>query len=251
LYKKVKSLGFKVLLGGMGGDELFYGYPYWNRLAESLKTHRQHQDLFPWKGREKKIAFLKFLIKNWKYILYAGYPLKIADGSIGFWMREDYAKFKESAGFEYLEDKFNFADLNLHQGFGNTDLNEELDMVYKFSFENIMTMAYLYLSDRLGMGNSIEIRSPFLDYKLVEFVSTLPIDIKYKKDFPKHFLKESLKGIVPDYILYAQKRGFTPPNAFIQDVVNKYNYSFLKSDHKFYNTVLADRLLTLNLKTLS
>jgi asparagine synthase (glutamine-hydrolysing) len=251
LYKKVKSLGFKVLLGGMGGDELFYGYPYWNRLAESLKTHRQHQDLFPWKGREKKIAFLKFLIKHWKYILYAGYPLKITDGSIGFWMREDYAKFKESAGFEYLEDKFNFTDLNLHQGFGNTDLNEELDMVYKFSFENIMTMAYLYLSDRLGMGNSIEIRSPFLDYKLVEFVSTLPIDIKYKKDFPKHFLKESLKGIVPDYILYAQKRGFTPPNAFIQDVVNKYNYSFLKSDHKFYNTILADRLLTLNLKTLS
>lgn len=109
-------------------------------------------------------------------------------------------------------------------------------------------MAYLYLSDREGMGNSIEIRSPFLDYKLVDFVSSLPLEIKYKKNHPKIFLKEILSGVVPDYILYARKRGFTPPNSFIQDVVNNYNYTFFKSKSKFYNSVLADRLLTLTLK---
>ena len=44
LYKKTRELGFKVLVGGMGGDELFYGYPYWNKLGESLSIHNKHLD---------------------------------------------------------------------------------------------------------------------------------------------------------------------------------------------------------------
>ncbi len=248
LYKKVKSLGFKVLLGGMGGDELFYGYPYWNSMAESLKIHRQHQNLFPWTGIEKKKAYFKFMLKNLKYVLYAGYPRKIADSTLGFWMYDDYNKFADSASFIWDKEDFKFSDLNLHYAFGNSEPGKELDLVYDFSFSHIMTMAYLYLSDREGMGNSIEIRSPLLDYKLVEFVSSLPIDIKYKKGQPKYFMKEVLKGIIPDYILFGQKRGFTPPYSFIKDVVDNYKYQFFNADHKFYNSILADRILTLNLK---
>ena len=247
LYKKVKSLGFKVLLGGMGGDELFYGYPYWNKLGESLNIHRQHQALLPWKGNEKKKAFVSFALKNWQYILLAGYPLKIEDSSICFWMHDDYYKFAKNASFNQHNEKFRFADLNLSHKFSTTELGREIDEIYKFSFDNIMTMAYLYLSDRLGMGNSTEIRSPLVDYKLVEFVSSLPLSIKYKKNQPKYFLKEVLKGIVPDYILYAQKRGFTPPNSFIQEVVNNYNYKYINADSKFYNSILADRVLSLHL----
>ncbi len=246
LYKKVKSLGFKVLLGGLGGDELFYGYPYWNRLAESLTTHRQHLALFPWRGMEKKKAYVQFLRNNWRYILQAGYPMKIQDSSICFWMHDDYHKFASEAEFFYNGQNYAFADVNLSYDFKKSPLGKELDLVYDFSFDNIMTMAYLYLADREGMGNSIEIRSPFVDYKLVEFVSSLPLDIKYTKGKPKDFLKQMLKGIVPDYILYAQKRGFTPPVSFIEDVVTNYNYKFFKSNHKFYNTVLADRVLSLN-----
>jgi asparagine synthase (glutamine-hydrolysing) len=95
------------------------------------------------------------------------------------------------------------------------------------------------------MGNSVEIRSPLIDYKLIEFVSSVPIEIKYKKAEPKYFLKETLQGIVPDYILYAQKRGFTPPFSFIQDLVTQYEYKAFKADSKFFNSVLADRLLNL------
>ncbi len=248
LYKKVKQLGFKVLLGGMGGDELFYGYPYWNNLSESLNIQRQHQALFPWKGSEKKKEFLKFLLKHWKYILYAGYPLKIADSSIGFWQYQDYVDFAKDAKLKVGEVEFSFSDIDLYKSFGNCELGKELDLVYEFSFDNIMVMAYLYLSDRLGMGNSLEIRSPLLDYKLIEYVSGLPLEIKYKKGQAKYFLKEVLRGIVPDYILFAQKRGFTPPNDFIKEVVASYNYKMMVSDHKYYNSVLADRVLSLLLK---
>lgn len=247
LYKKVKSLGFKVLLGGMGGDELFYGYGFWNDLAESIKISNSHQDLFPWNGFEKKKQFVKFLFTNWQHILFAGYPKKNANTSIGHWMYNDYKLFEKSGKFTFNESNFEFKDADVNFSFSLSERGKEIDSIYEFLFSYTMTMAYLYLSDREGMGNSIEIRSPLLDYKIVDFVSGLPLDLKYKKGQPKIFLKEILKGIVPDYILYANKRGFTPPSSFIKDLVNDYSYSFIHSEHKFYNSVLADRLLSLRL----
>jgi asparagine synthase (glutamine-hydrolysing) len=96
------------------------------------------------------------------------------------------------------------------------------------------------------MGNSMEIRSPMIDYKLVEFVSSLPLDMKYKANEAKFFLKEVLSGIVPNYILYAQKRGFTPPLDFINQMNKSYQYKMIKSDFVFFNSMLADRILNLN-----
>lgn len=248
LYKKVKSLGFKVLLGGMGGDELFYGYPDWNDLSESLAIQRKHQSLFPWKGVAKKVDFLKFVASHLQYILYAGYPMKMEDKSVGSWQYDDYVKFSKNASLKFGDELFHFADVDLYKSWGNSNPGEELDLVYKFSFDNIMIMAYLYLSDRLGMGNSLEIRSPLLDYKLVEYVSCLPKEIKYKRNQPKFFLKEVLKDIVPDYILYAPKRGFTPPSGFISDVAASYEYKYFQATHKYYNSVLADNVLFHHLK---
>jgi asparagine synthase (glutamine-hydrolysing) len=248
LYKKVKSLGFKVLLGGMGGDELFYGYPYWNSLAKSLAIQREHQNFFPWTGNKRKLGYLKFLARNWQYIFKAGYPRMIRDQAICTWMYNDYRKFADTASFTFEDQQRRLTELNMYFTFAHCEPGRELDLVYDFSFLNIMTMAYLYLSDREGMGNSIEIRSPLLDYKLVDFVTSLPVDIKFKNEEPKYFMKKVLSGIVPDYILYGVKKGFTPPTAFIEDVVKQYNYNFFDAGHKFYNSVLADRLMTILLK---
>mgnify|MGYP000933955727 CR=1 FL=1 len=248
LYRKVKNLGFKVLLGGIGGDELFFGYPYWNKFAESLATRRQHEDLFPWNTFDKKISYIKFLIKEWKYIFYAGYPYKIADSSIMPWQLVDYYQFVRDAKFIFDETEYNFSDYNPYMSFGNCDVGKEPDLVYNFCFENVMTLAYLYLGDRLGMGNSIEIRSPLLDYKLVEFISGLPLTMKYKPNQPKFFLKEVLQGIIPNYILQAKKKGFEPPNSFINGVTDSYQYRFFSANHKYYNSVLADRVVSLTLK---
>ena len=244
LYKKTKELGFKVLIGGMGGDELFYGYPYWNDLAKSLMIHRQHQSLFPWNSLQKKINYLRFLSRNWKHLLYAGYPLQISDQSVCWWMHKDYHKFANKANFEFNGVNHLFSEEDLYYSFGNCNPGRELDLVYDFSFDYIMTMAYLYLSDREGMGNSLEIRSPFLDYKLVEFVSSLPQNYKYTEGQPKYFMKQVVDGLVPEYIINGTKKGFTPPGSFINDVVEKYQYKVFTADHKFYNSILADRLLS-------
>jgi asparagine synthase (glutamine-hydrolysing) len=244
LYKKVKGLGFKVLLSGNGGDELFYGYPYWNNIAESMIKLREHQGLFPWKGVHKKLEFIHYLLKNWKYVALAGYPFQVNNNSINPWTLDEYNNFVVDAKIVYRENEFVFSELNLPFNFENNTKLNELDFVYRYLFDQTMIMAYLYLSDRLGMGNSIEIRSPLLDYKLVDFVSSLPIEIKHKEGGSKSFFKDVLAGIVPDYILHAQKRGFVPPADFVRNVADNYKSKFIFTDHNFYNSVLADRVLT-------
>jgi asparagine synthase (glutamine-hydrolysing) len=245
LYKKAKAMGFTVLLGGLGGDELFYGYPSHNALAESLKLSHQHQALFPFKGTKKKFTFLKFLIQHWRHILFAGYALGYDAKSIVHWTYEDYIKFAATASLEYHNEQSLFKDINVYHPLENS--NCEIDEVYRFEFNCFMTTLCLYLADRQGMGNSVEIRSPLIDYQLVEFVSALPVEMKYRKENPKYFLKEVLDGIVPSYILQGEKRGFTPPLSFINEIIATYQYQFLQSDSKFFNSILADRLLTLNL----
>lgn len=245
LYKKAKSLGFTVLLGGLGGDELFYGYPEWNLKAESLKIRNEHQKFFPWKGPKKKIAFFKFLINNWKQVIMSGYPNIINDKTLVDWTYEDYEKFIETASLKYKSEIINFKDIDVHFGFGNK--GNEIELIYDLIFKTFMTAQCLYLADRQGMGNAIELRSPIIDYKLVEFVSSLPVEMKYRKDEPKYFLKETLNGILPTSILYLYKKGFTPPLNFISDLNNAYKYKLISSDFVFFNSMLTDKLLSLNI----
>lgn len=245
MFKKVKELGFKVLLGGMGGDELFYGYPAWNQLGDSLRLRREHEAIFPWKGREKKLHWMRFVAHNLRWILFAGYPRKIEDKSYGWWIHDDYYKFIKDATLTLGNETFRLEDYKIYKDFPPCEAGKEVDMIYDDCIDTVMTQAYLYLSDRLSMGCSLEGRSPLLDYKLFEHVMSLPLEYKYIPGQPKQYLKDVLAGIVPDYILYARKRGFTSPSSFINHVAQEYPYKCFKSEYKFYNAVLADKLLSL------
>jgi asparagine synthase (glutamine-hydrolysing) len=243
LYKKAKSLGFIVLLSGLGGDELFYGYPESNKIAGSLKIKQEHQNFFPWKGFRKKLAFLRFMATNWKYVLQAGYPCQINDKTTVPWTYNDYIKFVSNARLKYNGEEISFKDLDVHYSY--QDGQCEIDQIYASTFETFMTTLCLYLADRLGMGNSLEIRSPLIDYKLVELVSSLPVEMKYREEIPKFFMKETLKEILPDYILQAPKKGFTPPFSFIHELNKEYRYKNIIADHIFFNSMLADRMISL------
>lgn len=245
MFKKVKELGFKVLLSGMGGDELFYGYPAWNQLGDSLKLRREHESIFPWKGKEKKMHWIRFVSHNLKWVLMAGYPNKLEDRSYGWWIRNDYYRFLENATLKLGNETYNLADYRIYKDFAPCPLGKEVDVIYDDAIDTVMTQAYLYLSDRLSMGNSLEVRSPLLDYKLFEHVMSLPLEYKYISGKPKQYMKDVLAGIVPDYILYARKRGFTSPSSFVANVAQGYDYQCFDTDYKFYNSVLADKILSL------
>lgn len=240
LYKKAKELGFTVLLGGLGGDELFYGYPYYNALAESYRLRREHLSLFPLRGR--KWMPLCWLAKNWRYVISAGYLQggKLDDKQPVWWNADDYDKFMSGATLQTQDGVISLQNIDVHMNFGDV---ATLDTLYDYQFSRFMTTQCLYLADRLGMGNSMEVRSPFVDYKLVEFVSSLPTEMKFN-GIAKGFYKECLSGIVPDSILYASKRGFTPPFNFIQEICKEYSYSRFKGDYVYFNSMLADHLLS-------
>lgn len=248
MFKKVKEMGFKALLSGMGGDELFYGYPAWNALGESLKLRREHEALFPWKN--KKAEWLRFVSKNLKWILQAGYPAKLEDGSYSWWLRDDYYRFLKNATLNLKGETISLEDYRykIQKGFSICEPGKEIDVIYDEAIETVMTQAYLYLSDRLCMGCSLEGRSPLLDYKLYEHVMSLPLEYKYVPGKPKQYMKDVLAGIVPDYILYASKRGFASPPSFVSHVAQHYQYQCFDSNYKFYGSVLADQLLAKLLK---
>lgn len=244
MFKKVKAMGFDVLLGGMGGDELFFGYPAWNNLAESLHKRRELESIFPWNSKAKKMHYLQYVAKNWHHMAFAGYPSKLEDKSYGWWIHDDYYRFVEKATLNYNGQVIPLKDCLVYKDFAPCPLGQELNLIYDDCRNKIMTGAYLFVDDCLGAALDLENRSPLIDYKVVEFAMNIPLSMRYTSGKPKQFMKDMLAGIVPDYILYANKRGFTSPKTYIDVVSQKHNYKFIQTDAGFYNSALCDQMLT-------
>jgi asparagine synthase (glutamine-hydrolysing) len=68
-------------------------------------------------------------------------------------------------------------------------------------------------ADIASMARSLELRSPLLDRELVEFAARLPEAMKIRRGAKKVLLRNAMRGIVPDAVLDAPKRGFHPPMA--------------------------------------
>jgi len=67
--------------------------------------------------------------------------------------------------------------------------------------------------DRASMAHALEVRVPFLDHKLVEWVSGLPVDYKLRGTEGKYMLKRALEPHLPHDIMYRRKMGFSIPVA--------------------------------------
>ena len=88
--------------------------------------------------------------------------------------------------------------------------------------------------DRMTMANSLEARVPLLDQELIEFVETIPAELKLKNLETKYIFKKALEGIVPDEILYREKQGFGVP-------INEWINSQLKE--RIHSTLLEKKTL--------
>ena len=61
------------------------------------------------------------------------------------------------------------------------------------------------------MMNSLELRSPFLDIELVDFIRKIPFHYKYRLGQTKYLLKKAVEPILPKEIIYQKKQGFAAP----------------------------------------
>ncbi len=80
-----------------------------------------------------------------------------------------------------------------------------------FELQAYMTNTLLRDTDCASMANSLEVRVPFLDHRLVEFVGRLPKNAKYNRETPKSLLIEALSDVLPESVVGQSKRTFTLP----------------------------------------
>ncbi len=185
LLSKYISSDYKVAISGDGGDELLGGY---KRIALALKNK----------------TFLKNAFSNF----YSIYPAFLGTGSTFLSYSNDYTTSYRS----YLEDrkllkllkiKSKVKELNIPSKNGMSGYKTLLQAEYKFYLSEMM----MFKIDRTSMANSLEIRSPFVDHKLVEYILSSNIDY-VDISRPKKILKDYLLSDFDNNFVNRQKKGF-------------------------------------------
>jgi asparagine synthase (glutamine-hydrolysing) len=97
------------------------------------------------------------------------------------------------------------------RNFDNLTAKDPLNRILEVEWNTQLPDQVLAFVDFLSMAHSVEIRSPFLDYRLVEFVATLPGNMKIKNGDVKAVLKETVDPLLPMGITRRPKEGFVLP----------------------------------------
>jgi asparagine synthase (glutamine-hydrolysing) len=206
-----------VALGGDGGDELFAGYPTYLAHKVVNQYGRYLELLHPalsFLGNLLPVSDdnISFDFKVKKFLSGIGYPDGIRNS---VWL----------GSFPYEENK-KILSRELQHTFNRDRLVEEIwSYGEEYPHEDRMTrLQYLDLKlylqecilvkvDRASMASSLEVRAPFLDHELVEFVMGLPSEWKLKGFTSKYILKKAMKNRLPDEVIKRPKKGFGVPIA--------------------------------------
>lgn len=205
--KATKAAGVTMALSGLGGDELFAGYPIFKR-AFTLRDKAWVGNL-PLGLRKlagNTLQRLKPGVASAKTAELLGLPEMNFDAAYALSRRvllqEQFEKL--------LQDK-NATVPQLY--FDHFFEKDETHLISHVSLAEICTYMQNVLlrdTDQMSMAHALEVRVPFLDYTLVEYVLGLPDKIKYA-DTPKRLLVESLGDLLPPEIVNRPKMGFTLP----------------------------------------
>ncbi|MCW3975985.1 MAG: asparagine synthase (glutamine-hydrolyzing) [Candidatus Bathyarchaeota archaeon] len=215
LCKKAREY-ITVALSGDGGDEIFGGYHEhivgyrMDFIRKIPKFLRLLLSKIPAKRNLNNYASLFLLKKAFKASLY--------DPTLFF--------IKALEGEIFLPEVFRnwtikkMRDCNKY----NVDSIAEAFRLYDMLY-NTLPDNYLAKVDRASMAEALEVRSPFLDYRFIEFSQKIPTKWKTDLFHTKILMRDIIKGILPNEIIYRSKQGFVPP---LQEwILNKKHESFL------------------------
>ncbi|WP_269476858.1 asparagine synthase (glutamine-hydrolyzing) [Hominibacterium faecale] len=207
VFKEAKDKGIKVMLDGQGADEQLAGYGgFLMANFEGLKRRHKYKTLFREMNAYNRLfkSRRKNMLVSWIYSLgYAFMPLGI---------KNKLRKQKQDRNAEWLNEIYKGKDRKPYVGkdFGDSTqsiLNHSLNQL-KYTSLPVL----LHYEDRNSMAHSIESRVPFLDYRIVERVLSLPDEYKICNSETKFILRKAMQGILPDKIVNRHdKLGFVSP----------------------------------------
>jgi asparagine synthase (glutamine-hydrolysing) len=206
----------KVLLSGEGGDEAFAGYPnYPNMLA--LK--RLQDCCGPLRGPVgTAMRYIGIAADNERLRRYGKLmPLALEDH---YWSRAGTPFARQAIGGRavYTARYFQMLDTAKAAGvagrlYANVDGQDTLSKMLYLDTKTWLPDDLLLKADKITMGNSVELRVPLLDHKVLEFAATLPAAFKVKGWKTKRVLRMALRSVLPNEVLERKKAGFPVPYA--------------------------------------
>lgn len=198
-----------VALSGDGGDELFGGY---TRYIDDRKDAILSR--MPYFFRKGVLSTLGTRIpvsmRFKKYLYYIG--------------KSDEQRYFQRSGLfpTFLKNQLYSCDMKLElQGVNSYDIVESymrrhknlsfLDRLLYMDLKTGLPYDMLTKVDIASMMNSLEVRVPFLDHELVEFVANCPLDMKIKRKTTKYILRKAVSKLLPHEVLCKRKQGFSIP----------------------------------------
>lgn len=209
---KLISRHVKVALSGDGADELFGSYLS-HRTAQPIWHYTQLANKIRSGGRltteEQKLLApcdQKFLEELYEK----------SQGDEVKWRTALYL-FSDAEKRSLLSDSFKVQFTSCSTAtfiagyFSNLTAHNPLNRILEMEWKTQLPDQVLAFVDFLSMAHSVEVRSPFLDYRLVEYVSTLPGGLKIRQGTVKDVLKRAVKSLLPQGIADRPKEGFVLP----------------------------------------
>lgn len=205
-----------VALSGLGGDELFGGYEryrgalladYYRRVPRGLRRRfidRLIQSMPETRNGGLWTDRIKRFIQGTDLSLperYQRYILAFSDAEKAELFSGDLLHELDRRGLRHT----GLAMQDTHDGY------DPLDRMLLTDMQTYLPYDLLRMTDRLSMYHSLEVRVPFLDHKLIEFVATIPAAYKLRRWQKKYVLIRTLDGIVPKAVLGRCKQGFSVP----------------------------------------
>jgi len=231
LIKQARKNGIKVMLSGDGSDELFLGYktykeyymmekvkelPYANWLKNHLKSNFSLNKEWEWYKRALKDE-----------VVFRSSAEIYTDRQLNRLLR---LQERDNKNFETLQrywDEFGKSGRDIIDWYSYCDLKVQL------------AEFFLVKLDRVSMANSVEVRSPFLDKKIVELAFKIDPKIRFNKENVKEVVKEAAKDYLPYDIINRKKKGLNYPfiewileeNGIEQIYIANEKFNFLRKDH--------------------
>jgi len=227
-----------VALGGDGGDELFGGYSHYNRLLWTKERF------------ERVPQFLRNTISNTaSSFLPLGYKGRYFLQSLGSDLNNSLPLFSSFFDKATRRQLMNTATDNCWQVVAEeiresriAEVDDLLQRATRMEFENYMVEDVLVKIDRASMLNSLELRAPLLDYRIIEFAfGRVPSSLKTTSSGRKIILKKLAAKLLPAEFDQKRKQGFSIPLA-----------DWLKSGswRDFFQEILFDDLCMFDKRTI-